>query len=138
MSSTVRQRDDRWEYRYDAGRDPNTGRRLRPGRSGFDTREARTESPPGSTSSATTQTSAESGCRNFAWPTPMHDLAAEASGDADREAAEAVAALILRGSNGRESGRDLVHNDDPRNEEPADPERFRRSAGSSTCSGGRI
>lgn len=39
MTGTVRERDGRWEYRFDAGRDPITGRRSRPGRSGFATRE---------------------------------------------------------------------------------------------------
>jgi len=40
VSGTVRPRDGRWEYRLDAGRDPITGHRTRPGRSGFPTRAA--------------------------------------------------------------------------------------------------
>lgn len=38
MSGSIRQRDGKWEYRLDAGLDPITGRRFRPGRSGFETR----------------------------------------------------------------------------------------------------
>jgi hypothetical protein len=37
MGGSVRRRDGRWEYRYDAGLDPVTGRRSRPGGSGFPT-----------------------------------------------------------------------------------------------------
>lgn len=61
-----------------------------------------------------------------------------------------VAALVLSdpqtqqpetGAVGDGAVHELVHNtrETPQeNEEPADPERFRRSAGSSSCSGGRI
>ncbi|GAB3785172.1 site-specific integrase [Nocardioides ungokensis] len=62
----------------------------------------------------------------------------------DELAADTVAKLILGGSV-RKTDPDgsilgSIEPDEPaqKNEEPADPERFRRSAGSSTCSGGRI
>ena len=39
MKGTVRRRDNGdWEYRFDAGKDPLTGKRLRPGGSGFKTK----------------------------------------------------------------------------------------------------
>lgn len=55
----------------------------------------------------------------------------------DEAAASAVADLILNGS-GRKSGHDETDPLVARSEEPADPLRFRRSAGSSSSSGGRI
>lgn len=74
----------------------------------------------------------------LAYAEVVHDTAAETSEDADREAAKDVAALILHGSNGRESGRHLVHNGSTEDEGPSDQSSFRRSEGTSTCSGGRI
>ena len=63
--------------------------------------------------------------------------AGEASIGADREAATTVASLILRRCDGREGGRKGVRRTRSRNEEHADPSRFRRSMGPSTRSGGR-
>ncbi|MFL6023914.1 MAG: tyrosine-type recombinase/integrase [Marmoricola sp.] len=59
----------------------------------------------------------------------------------DELAANTVADLILRpklDADGSILGSIESSQDLQENEEPADPERFRRSAGSSTCSGGRI
>jgi len=40
LTGTVRRRSNGdWEYRFDAGPDPLTGRRRRPGKSGFKTRK---------------------------------------------------------------------------------------------------
>lgn len=39
MNGSVHRRGDVWEYRFDAGDDPLTGRRRRPGKSGFKTRK---------------------------------------------------------------------------------------------------
>ena len=41
--SVHRRRNGEWEYRYDAGQDPLTGRRRRPGRSGFKTKREATQ-----------------------------------------------------------------------------------------------
>ena len=56
----------------------------------------------------------------------------------DEGAADKVAALILGDPNGRTSGRQSLEQGSQESEEPPDPERFRRSEGSSICSGGRI
>ena len=56
----------------------------------------------------------------------------------DEGAADKVAALILGDPNGRTSGRQAVLEGSQESEEPPDPERFRRSEGSSIRSGGRI
>lgn len=56
----------------------------------------------------------------------------------DEGAADKVAALILGDPNGRTSGRQSLEEAPQDSEEPADLERFRRSAGSSIRSGGRI
>ena len=66
----------------------------------------------------------------------------DSSTSIDRAAATTVASLILRNAegptNGRESGRNHGSNGDVESEEPADLSRFRRSAGPSSGSGGRI
>ena len=56
----------------------------------------------------------------------------------DEGAADKVAALILGDPNGRTSGRQSLEQGSQESEEPPDPERFRRSEGSSIRSGGRI